>query len=267
MWLGGFGGNKSNLMFLIFQSSTHRGGGYSGGRMSRKIFATLLLLLLLAASLLHQADAQQQGFFSICLIWKFAKFIKTSLHLSKKMLFFKNFISAIGDFHQIGPDGPDVTGQAWHPGDSTKHCIRRWTSSFSLLICQLWKTVLYQEQVKFKIWIFLLSFANFQAALLKKVKLRICKSFSGQMPISGTTADHRGSIWIRTVASILPAGSFGHLSNVYSDFYLAYIKQTLPEAHVQCSAVHIVHNRPRLLSLWLELYLSELNFYSSQLQR
>ena len=175
----------------------------------------------------------------------------------------KNFISAIGDFHV-----PDVPGHAWHPGDSTKHCIRRWTSSFSLFICQLWSTVLYQE-VQFKIWIFLLSFANFQAALLKKVKLWICKSFSFscQMPSSGTTADHRGSIWIRTVASIPPAGSFGHLSNEYSVFYLAYRKQTLPEAHVQCSAVHIVHNRPRLLSLWLELYLSELNLYSSHLQR
>ena len=122
-----------------------------------------------------------------------------------------------------------------------------------------------KQEVQFKIWIVLLSFANFQAALLKKVKLRICKSFSFscQMPSSGTTADHRGSIWIRTVASILSAGSFGHLSNVYSVFYLAYRKQTLPEAHVQCSA-HFA--QPTQSVTWI-IFVTELNFYSSHLQR
>ena len=64
---------------------------------------------------------------------------------------------------------------------------------------------------------FSLIICQFSSSIVK-VKLQICKSFSGQMPSSGTTADHRGSIWIRTVASILPAGSFGHLSNVYSVF-------------------------------------------------
>jgi len=61
------------------------------GRMSRKPSLLLGFLLLLIAAVLHQTGAQQQ---------------------------------AIGGFDQTGP-GLDQTAQAWHPGGSTKHCMRR----------------------------------------------------------------------------------------------------------------------------------------------
>ena len=46
-------------------------------------------------------------------------------------------------------------------------------------------------------------------------------------PISGTTAHLRGSIWIRTVASILCAGSFVHLWNIQCCFLTGSFRSSL----------------------------------------